>query len=82
MTRTSSSFPYHRSSAPDGVLIKRCSEMFRKFIEEKLCKNVISIKMQCNFIEITLRREYNKNTSGRLLELVTPKQPTSKYLAN
>ena len=56
--------------------------MFRKFIEKKLCKNVISIKMQCNFIEITLRREYNKNTSGRLLELVTPKQPTSKYLAN
>ena len=56
--------------------------MFHKFIEEKLCKNVISIKMQRNFIEITLLRENNKNTSGRLLQLVTPKQPTSKYLAN
>ena len=34
------------------VVLKLCS----KFTEKHSCRNVISIKLLCNFIEITLRR--------------------------
>ena len=73
--------PYiFRSSHPElflrkGVL-KRCS----KFTGEHLCQSVISIKMLCNFIEITLRHgcspinllhifrtPFFRNTNGWLL---------------
>ena len=72
-------FFQQRSSPPDVFVLKGVLKIFRNFIGEKLCKSVISMKMQCNFIEIALLREYNKNTSGGLLQLVTPKQPTSKW---
>ena len=69
-----------RSSHPEVFLrkgvLKRCS----KFTGEKPCRSVISIKMLCNFIEMTLwhgcspvnflrifRTPFTKNISGRLL---------------
>ena len=63
-----------------GVLSKRCSETCSKFTGEHPCRSVISIKLFCNFIKITLRHgcspvnllhifrtPFLKNTSGRLL---------------
>ena len=62
-----------------GVL-KICS----KFTREHPCRSVISIKLLCNFIELTLRHwcspvnllqifriPFPKNTSGRLFLLIT-----------
>ena len=53
------------------------------------------IKLQCNFIEISFLcertpvnllhifgRSFYKNMLGKLLLLVTPKQPTSRLIAN
>ena len=63
-----------------GVLKKRCSEIYSKFTGEHSCRSVISIKLLCNFIEISLRHEcspanmlhifrttFLRNTSGWLL---------------
>ena len=63
-----------------GVLSKRCSENCSKFTGEHPCQSVISIKLLCNFIEITLRHGcslvnllhifrtlFSRNTSGWLL---------------
>ena len=63
-----------------GVLIKRCSKICSKFTGEHPCQSVISIKLQSNFFEITLRygcspvnllhicrTPFSRNTSGWLL---------------
>ena len=63
-----------------GVLRKRSLKICSKFTEEQPCRSVISIKLQSNFIEITLRHRcspvnllhtfrtpFPKNSSGRLL---------------
>ena len=65
---------------PRGVSRNRCSEICSKFIGEHPCRRTISIKLLCNFIEITLRHGYSpvnllhifitpfpRNTSGWLL---------------
>ena len=65
---------------PRGVLRKRCSEICSKFTGEHPCRSVISIKLQSNFTEITLRHgcsplnllhvfwtPFPRNTSGWLL---------------
>ena len=65
---------------PTGVPRKSCSEKCSKFTGEHLCRSVISIKLQSNFIDILLQHEFSpvnllhifrtpflKNTSGRLL---------------
>ena len=65
---------------PRGVLKKRCSENMQKFTGEHLSPSVNSIKLQSNFIEITLRHgwcpvnllhifrtPFPRNTSGWLL---------------
>ena len=62
------------------VLRKRCSEICSKFTGEYPFRSVVSIKLLCSFIEITLRHgcspasllhifrtPFPKNTSGRLL---------------
>ena len=69
-----------RSSHPDVFLVIGFLKIWSKFTEEHPCKSVISIKVLCNFIEITLwhgcspitllyvfRTPFPKNTSGRLL---------------
>ena len=38
-----------------GALRKRCSKICSKFTGEHPCRNVISVKLLCKFIEITLR---------------------------
>ena len=43
-----------RSSHLEVFLVKRVLKICRKFIGEYPCQSVISIKLQCNFIEITL----------------------------
>ena len=63
-----------------GVLRKRCSEICSKFTGEHPYRNVISIKLICNFTEIALwdrcspvrllhifRTPFAKNASGGLL---------------
>ena len=40
-----------------GVLKKRCSENIQQFTGEHPCWNVISRKLQCNFVKIPLRYE-------------------------
>ena len=67
-------------SHPEVFWVKGVLKMCCRFIGEHPCRNVISIKLQSNFIEITLRHEcspvnllhifikpFTKNTSERLL---------------
>ena len=73
-------FIIFRSSRPELFLRKGVLKICSKFIGEHPCRRVISIKLQINFIEITLRHgfspvnllhifrtPFHKNTSGRLL---------------
>ena len=45
----------HRSSRPEVFLLKGVLKICSNFIGEHPCRSVISIKLQANFIEITLR---------------------------
>ena len=67
-------------SHPEVLLGKGVLKIFGKFTEENPCRNVISIKFQSNFIEITFRHgcspvnllqifrtPFSMNISGRLL---------------
>ena len=69
-----------RSSRPEVSLGKVVVKMCSKFTGEHPCRSVISIKVLCNFIEITLRHgsspvnllhiftiSFPRNTSERLL---------------
>ena len=69
-----------RSSHPKVFLEKSVLEMCSKFTGKHACRSVTLIKLQINFIEITLwhgcspvnllhilRTPFTKNTSGRLL---------------
>ena len=44
-----------RSSRPEVFLVKRTLKICNKFTGEHPCRSVISIKLQSNFIELTLR---------------------------
>ena len=75
-----SDFAFHyRSSPPELFLRKGVPKICSKFTGEHLCRSVISIKLLCKFIEITLRHGYSpvnllhifrtpfhKNSSGGL----------------
>ena len=83
--RTSNSFlvidlTISRSSHPDVFLGKGVLKICNKFTAEHPCRSEISIKLICNFIEITLRHGcfhvnllhifrtlFLKNSSGQLL---------------
>ena len=69
-----------RSSDLEVFLVKGVLKIYSKFTEENPCQSAISIKLQSNFIEITLRHgcspvnmlhifrtPFSKNTSGWLL---------------
>ena len=69
-----------RSSHPEVFLVKGVLKICSKFTGEHSCWSVISIKLLCNFIEITLRQgcspvnmlhifktPFPRNTSGWLL---------------
>ena len=69
-----------RGSHPEMFLRKGVLKIYSKFTGEYLYRKVISIKLQSNFIEITLRHGFStvnllyvfrkafpKNTSGQLL---------------
>ena len=69
-----------RSSRPEVFLRKGVLKICSKFTREHPCRSAISIKLQSNFIEITLRHgcspvnlmhvfriNFLKNTSGQLL---------------
>ena len=71
---------HSRSSTPVVILGKVVLKIRSKFTGEHPCRSVISVKLQNNFIEITLRHgcsllnllhifrvPFPKNTSGRLL---------------
>ena len=78
---SSASFVWsERSNHPDVFLEKGVLRICSKFTGEHPCRSAISIKLQSNFIEITLqhgcspvnslhifRTPFTKNTSGRLL---------------
>ena len=69
-----------RSRHPEVLLGKAVLKICSKFTGKHPCRSAISIKLLCNFIEITLRHgcspvtllhifrtAFHKNTSGRLL---------------
>ena len=73
-------FRKYRGSHPEVFLGKGVLKICSKFKGEHPCRNVMSIKLICNFIEITLlrgfypvnllrifRTPFLKNNSGRLL---------------
>ena len=73
-----------RSSPPEVFLRKGVLKICSKFTGEHPCRSVISIKLFCNFIEITLwhgcsllnllhnfRTPFPKNTEGGMLLKVT-----------
>ena len=75
-----------RSSHPEVFLERDVLKICSKFTEEHPCRSVISIKLQNNFIEMTLqhgcspvnllhifRTSSSKNTSGWLLLNIPPK---------
>ena len=70
----------NRSSHPEVFLRKDVLKIRSKFTGENTCRNAISIKLLCNFIELALRHgcspvnflhifrtSFPKNTSGRQL---------------
>ena len=72
-----------RSSHPEVLFAKVILKICSKFTGEHPCRSVISIKLLCNFIEITLRHgcspvnllhtfrtHFPRNTSGWLLLLI------------
>ena len=74
-----------RSSHPEVFLKKGVLKICSKFTGEHPCQSVISIKLQSNFIEITLRHgcslvnllpyfrtPFTKKTSGWLLLYIAP----------
>ena len=89
---------YRKKTVPESLFISSHPEVFlltvilkicSKFTEKHSCRCVIAIKLQSNFIEITLphgcssvnlshifRTHFSKNTSGWLL-LSLPDQSTS-----
>ena len=80
-----------RTSHPEVFLEKGVLKICSKYTGEYLCRSVISIKLQSNFIEITLRHgcshvnllhifrtSFTKNTSGWLL--VSPYDDMAFYL--
>ena len=56
----------HTSSHPELFLGKAVLKMCKKFTGEHPCRSMISIKLLCNFIEITLRHWCSP---GRLLHI-------------
>ena len=69
-----------RSSTPEGILGKGVQKICSKLTGEHPCRNIISMKFPCNFIEIALwhgcspvnllyifRTPFSKNISGWLL---------------
>ena len=73
-------FHIFRSSRPEVFLVKGVLQICSKFTGEHSCQGVISIKLQSNFIEITLwhgcspvnlqhifRKPFSKSPSGWLL---------------
>ena len=73
-----------RSSRPEVILVKGVLKIYRKFTGEHPCRNMIPIKVQSNFIEMTLwhgcshvsllhifRTPFPKNISGWLLLIFT-----------
>ena len=68
-----------RASDPELFLKKGVLKIYNKFRGERTCRNVISLKLLCNFIEIAVRRgcsvnllhifrtPFLKNTPGRML---------------
>ena len=71
---------YYRSSHPEVFLEKSVLKICSKFTGEHPCRSMMSMRLLCNFIEITLRHEcspvnllhilrtpFTKNTYGRLL---------------
>ena len=85
-----------RSSHPDVSLIKSVVKICRKFRGEHTCRNVISIKLLCKFIENNLRHRcspvhllnifrtpFTKNTSGwLLLNVIHISKCISKWWSN
>ena len=78
--KTSENLRCFRSSPPEVFLCKGVLKLCSKFTAEHPCRSVISIKLQSNFIEITLRHgcfpvnllhisrtPFPRNTSGELL---------------
>ena len=67
----------YRSSHPEVFLVKGVLKICSKFTGEHACRSVISIKLFCYFIEVTLRHGcflvnllyiFTKKTSGWLLQ--------------
>ena len=85
----------YKSSCPKMFLGKALLEICSKFTEEHPCRSATSIKLLCNFTEITLwhtyspvnllyifRRSFPKNTSGwLLLGLVSAEKTLAKIFS-
>ena len=69
----------YRSSHPEVFLIKGILKICSKFTGERPCRNVISIKLLCNIIEITLRYGYSPGNLLHIFKTPFPRN-TSRWL--
>ena len=69
----------HRSSYPEDFLRKGILKIFSKFTGKNPCRSVISIKLFCNFIEITLRLGFSPVNLLHIFRISFPKN-TSRWL--
>ena len=65
---------------PRGVLRKTCFENMQQFTGEHPCRSVISIKLLCNFIEITLRLECSSTNLLHIIGTPFTRNPSERLL--
>ena len=73
--------PYIYQKQPSEVyVLKGVLKIYSKFTGEYPCRRVISIKMFCNFIEITLRHGYSPVTLLHIFRTPFPKNTSERLL--
>ena len=78
-TFTLSAYAENRSSPPEVFLVKGVLKICSKFTGEYSCRSVISIKLQSNFIEITLQHGCSPVYLLHIFRILFPKN-TSEWL--
>ena len=80
LKRIMKGFRNNRSSLPETFLRKGALKIYCKFTRELPYRSVISIKLLCNFIEITLRHGCSPINLMHIYKKSFPKKTTGGLL--